>query len=253
MRSVRILFILSLACIIGVSCPKEPVQNADPDPQRDPPVKFHVDKFTVSGIDFELIITEPGGKKLLDTIATFGDEFELNLSTTEKLVDITVISKFSSLFYRVFTYLGVDPRKWTRFAIREIYDFGVLEPFSKQKKITYVNIQEGLLDMSESIPNYYSDYVGNSSIAFAINNKSITTSPYYFDGTQFNYLIFPKYGRYKMTSFSAGDETIDVSDMDVATFKDFTTMPGYKYQSSTLFAVPDTNNFAGSLCCLCMA
>ncbi len=59
---------------------------------------------------FELIISEPGGKVLLDTLAPVATPIVASLKTKASLVDVTTIAKtLTSANISINTYKGVDP------------------------------------------------------------------------------------------------------------------------------------------------
>ena len=64
--------------------------------------------------NYEVIISEPAGKILLDTITPPNTEIVASLSTNAKLVEITnVYFDIYAATYNVVTYKAVDPSTWT--------------------------------------------------------------------------------------------------------------------------------------------
>ena len=62
---------------------------------------------------FELNISEPGGKVLLDDIFQVNSYIHAGLATNAKVVDVTVIMGDAASGFLVRVFKGVDPSKWT--------------------------------------------------------------------------------------------------------------------------------------------
>jgi hypothetical protein len=64
-----------------------------------------------SSVAYELVISEPGGKVLLDTVAHFYAPVKATLHTNASLVDVTLVDTNRTL-YDITMYKSVNPSTW---------------------------------------------------------------------------------------------------------------------------------------------
>src|ERR1700722_11670765 len=79
--------------------------------------------FTGTFTNFELIVSEPGGKLLLDTVVAVNTQLTTTLSTDAALVNATTIvynPAYSQ--YDVYNYRGVNPSSWSVLSPPQFYD-----------------------------------------------------------------------------------------------------------------------------------
>ena len=107
-----------LIAVIFVACHKDstPPPVAPPTTPQTGTLNINMNYPAVdtSTTTYELIINEPGGKVLLDTIAVVNHPVKAALRTNAKLVDVTTILLFTNpTQYYAFTYKSVDPSGWS--------------------------------------------------------------------------------------------------------------------------------------------
>ena len=67
-----------------------------------------------SGIQFKLIVSEPGGAVLLDTLVVTGDAVIAALKTNDTLVDVTSVLPGGGAYYTINCYKSVNASELRR-------------------------------------------------------------------------------------------------------------------------------------------
>jgi hypothetical protein len=112
--ALKTLLTLSALLLLAVSCKKSesPQSTAQPPTGKLSIALSYPYSSTQPAQDFELIISEPGGKVLLDTIAPENTTIEATLQTNAMLVDVTTLAQDADTNLTVMTYKGVNPASW---------------------------------------------------------------------------------------------------------------------------------------------
>lgn len=232
---------LTLALFLS-SCGK----HNDGSPVARPPVlgtiNINLTTVPVALDSLEVIISESGGKVLLDTLGPINNSLVATLHTNQKLLDYTLIyyDSYSSV-YVVTTDKGVDLSNWTELQ-QSSYSAFISSLPSRQASILYTNIplNQGSI--------YMNDYVGSngySTISGPPNSYGFTYTQY---GTNnYMYLLFSGTGLYNFHIPKGLTDTVDLSHMDTAVTLNFKMPVGYTVNSSYLIGIMDTTDFGRSV------
>lgn len=191
---------------------------------------------------YELIITEAGGKVLLDTLSPLNTPVKASLPTNAKLFDVTTVYPTLSGTYTVFTYKAVNPSTWVN-AIGGSYAVPYGTP-TLTGSIYYTHVPPlgtNNYPYFNSYPNwagYSTNYLSNAD-QFGIN--------YYWRSGNYVYLYLPSLGRYNLHLAKGQLDTVDLTQTDTVTMAQFRTTAGYTVYSTTLTGIPDTTNFPAAI------
>ena len=174
----------------------------------------------------ELIVSEKGGKILLDTILPAHTAFQTNLATTEKLVDVTFVDTSNDSHYmNITTMKAVDPSGWTSTSI--LYTHRIQEalkpqePAFDQSSILYTHVPSPL-------PDYLtSDYPVFNATATDLSTGNLGLSYTRHSNDRYLYLTFPSLGLYSFHIPKGPKDTVDLSKMDTTVKVNFTLPPDY--------------------------
>lgn len=191
------------------------------------------------GTTFELIISEPGGKILLDTIAPYNAPIVAKMTTSKPLLDVsTVIYSPTFNFYSMIINKSVQPETW------EVIPNNpppLPYPNGIPGTITYMNapqvdpntIHFSSLPTTSTLEPSVADYA-NGQLDISYSGLS---------GNNLAYLILPTLGQYSYQPIHAVNDTISLSQMDT-TIKVFFSMPSqYSLAASTMWGYLDTADF----------
>jgi hypothetical protein len=203
----------------------------------------------------ELIVSETGGKVLVDTVFTNNGTFSTTLHTNDTLVDVTidVVSRGAGpttgpAYYFVTTYKAVNPARWqTVNTGNYLVPLGPVPP-SVSGTLTYLhvpNISDPFADFSAAIQ--FSDYA-QPTTATEIYGGSTLQFQYYQYGNNLDYLLFPGIERYKLHTHVTNNDIIDLTEMDTAIAVKFSRPAEYATVTTcTLIGYSDTTNYSNSL------
>ena len=184
----------------------------------------------------ELIVSEPGGKVLIDTVTPANTHITTSLATNATTVDLT------NIFYDAFTktivvstFKGVNPSGWAGdFNLNPYAPSGPRSPTLVPDTLTYTHVPSTNdiffsqneftgLNENETVPNTFSVEYGMLAGNYA-------------------YLICPTVAKYKMTIPTPGNQTIDCTTMDPAATANFSPSTYYTYYLSSILGYPDSTN-----------
>src|ERR1700753_1515240 len=106
-KHVRYLFACSL-CMILFACHKSDSKPGNPTTSLTLGTMNINLTYGAFGIQSELIISEPGGKVLLDTLAIGGQPVIATLKTNDTLVDITTVSPLGGAYNNIAVYKSIN-------------------------------------------------------------------------------------------------------------------------------------------------
>jgi hypothetical protein len=193
--------------------------------------------------NFELIISEPGGKVLLDTLAAFNTSIKATLHTTQPLLDLTTIRKISDTNMTIYTYKGVSPAQWNNLELSTYYA-NPIEANNTPALITYINTPASLT--SDPIIQFMFANPLNVSYSAGYSPNTLNIQ-YQMAAGEYDYLLFPTEGLYNLHIPTSARDTVDLSQMDTVTRLNYTFPAGYTYISTQLIGIQDTTNTAKSL------
>lgn len=224
-----------------------------------PPAKLHMSlsylirKHTIDSnwrTNYELYISEAGGKELLDTVVDYNRTITADLSTSAKLLDVTVIYSTypagANPFFMINTYKSVDLAQWknvplsdsvpgqvypvvTGTATMQLKNVGVPAPFYWQ---FMCNDDPGLALFRPTDPNFTPEGISYS------DNFSIS---YAWEQDDYAYIAFPYNARYKLHKINGQTDTVDCSQLGTARTVSFNWAPQYNILPR-LFGYMDTTN-----------
>ena len=243
---VYTLSTLSLALFFCLSsCSKH--HDAPPVTPPPPPVvgtvNINLATAPLAAGALEVIISESGGKVLLDTNGPFNNSLVATLHTNQKLLDYTRIdyNSFSSR-YEVTTYKAVDLSNWSLLSQSD-YSAPIPPLPSKQASLLYINAP-----LSNVISIWMNDYFGSNSINPISGPPNTYGVTYTQHGTNnYMYLLFGGTGRYNFHIPQGLTDTVDLSHMDTAVALNFKVPVGYTVTSTSLIGIMDTTDFGRSL------
>lgn len=213
------------------------------DPPQLATININLAITPVAAGDIEVIISESGGKVLLDTTGPINNSLVAALHTNQKLLDYTEIAYNSTASqYTVITYKAVDLSNWTLLS-QTGYGVPIPSPSSSsQASILYTHVP-----FNQGLP-YLNDYVWSNGFS------QISASPgsYGFSYTQnatnnYLYLLFSGTGLYNFHIPKGLTDTVDLSHMDTAVTINFKVPAGYTVSNSLLTGIMDTTDFGKSV------
>ncbi|HTR28496.1 MAG TPA: hypothetical protein VMH27_04460 [Puia sp.] len=191
------------------------------------------------GSTFELIISEPGGRILLDTLAPYNAQIIAKMTTSKPLLDVaTVIYSPTFNFYGMNVNKSVQPATWMVIPNNPL---PLPFPNAIPGTITYTNAPQ--VDFNtvhfSSLPTTSTDQPSIADYA----NGQLDISYSGFSGNNLAYLILPTLGQYSYQPIHAVNDTISLSRMD-STVKVFFSMPSpYSLAASDMWGYLDTTDF----------
>jgi hypothetical protein len=201
----------------------------------------------VYGKQIELIITEPGGAILMDSIIPVNTAIITTLRTSQKLVDVTtVVNDSSAGQIYVTTWKAVDPTQWTTpypngYNIRDYNTSGAAA------QLYYTN-----LPARWTANVTFADGV-NSGWSSAVPSTGSATPPYGNLGVNYSmhagnyaYFLFPIQKRYNFHIPAGTADTVDLSQMDTAIKVNY-YRPGYIFTACNMVGDMDTTNIDRAL------
>jgi hypothetical protein len=192
------------------------------------------------GNSFELIVSEPGGKILIDSLAPYNVPIVTTVTTSKSLVDLTeVVYSPTFDFYSMSIDKSVTPQNGA------IYLGGPLPisyPTAIPGTITYTHaplVDQNTLhfasrhttsDLEPSISSYTSN-----ELDFNYSGLS---------GPNAAYIIFPSLGQYDYQPISAINDTISLAQMDTTVKVHVSMPPQYLLALSWMNGYPDTSDYS---------
>jgi hypothetical protein len=199
-----------------------------------------------SGIQYELIVSEPGGAVLLDTLVITGDAVIAALKTNDTLVDVTSVLPGGGAYYSITCFKSINASRITALSF---YDYtivdGLKRPTTTPASIYYDSIPPGILTYGITpeflFTNFpWNDFTGSetypASNAIHINYGNYTGN--------YAYLLLPSAGLYNLHMQVNAVDTVDCTHMDTALSLTFNRPQPFTINSlySTFIGIPDTTD-----------
>jgi hypothetical protein len=236
-----------LSCIL-LSCNKH---NDTPNPPTPPPsITGSISISTPVDTAMELIVSETGGKILLDSVFTAKGVLSITLHTNDALVDVTTITRLAGIDdYLAFTYKAVNPSGWTTVEPGSYFVPVTALPYTNDT-ITYTDAP----NIAGSVAGewVFSDFTEESSYSFSyspggINFPSTLVSNYQHHGSNPAYILFPASGQYNFHTQVNTHDTVDLLHTDTAIMAKFSRPAEYQIiQNCSLVGYKDTTDFSKS-------
>jgi hypothetical protein len=238
-----VAFFLSLSLLALAACHKDHVTGLGTTTTTDTLGTLKINLISAIGslpdtatTSIELVISEPGGKVLLDTITPEYTHITTSLSTNATTVDLTTVV-YNSLLTTYFatTYKSVNPSNWAG-----DYSLGYYNPTGPGPAVmlpdtlTFTNVPSiSAIFFSQNI---FTGLNEDLTIPNTIIEK------YSMVPGNYAYLLCATVGSYKMVIPNQSNETVDCSTMDQALSASFTPSSYFGFFSSFLLGYPDSTN-----------
>jgi hypothetical protein len=242
---IAALSILFLSCTF-YSCKKDD----NPTPPAPPPVTDSTTKPSSININLststpgeEIIITETGGKVLLDTMSPYPNALVATLNTTQTLVDFSVVSYDTAYTqYVIKTYKGVNPSKWLSVDAGTYY-LPALAGGPTLANVVYKNPPAVSFNGI-----WIADYAGyNLQSGFSYPPGYIVINYSQYSPTNYVYFLLGAAGLYNFHIPQGINDTVDLSHMDTAVMLNFNVPGTFTVSSNRLNGIMDTTDFTKSI------
>ena len=263
MRPNKLLSFLCLAlsfCL--VFCKKDTTTAVTPPPNKPStdtivvPPKLHMNlsyllrQSTITGnlrTNYELLVSESGGKILFDTVTDYNKMITGDLQTSAKLVDVSVIYPYNfspgQVQFFAYTYKYVDLANWKNVPLSDSVP-GVVYP------VVTGTATLKLMNVGTPTPFYW-QFMSNtdpgpiaSPEGISYSNQLVVTYPYQHD--EYAYLAFPYAGLYKLHKILGTNDSVDLSTLDTAVKLSFNWPSQYNI-NTLIYGYLDSNDLSKSL------
>ena len=184
----------------------------------------------------ELIISEPGGKILLDTVTGPATDVITILHTDATLVNLTLVrSPDSRGTYNITTFNAVNPSSWTYPVTTG--DYAYLPPPSptRQAQLQYTNVP--------ITTNFFFSNGINNNVGMSYNPATHSASVnYQQEPGDYAYLLLSDLGLYSMHVPTGLSDTVDCTHLDTAGTATLNTVSSYTFNTCVLWGMPDSNS-----------
>jgi len=246
----KLLTLSGIVVCVHSSCSKP--QGPEPIPPEPPPANgvsinlAYPLQGAAAGTNYELIITEPGGRKLLDTIAEVNASISARLVTDSKLVDLTtILYDASSDTYKAITYKSIDP-SYLKSSVALNYSLVPPEKPTTAANIFYTHPPANALNSPFLPPFLFNDAAKTSGLTSTFTNASLSIN-YPRQSGNYAYLLFPHLGLYNLSLPKGDMDTVDLSVMDTVRKIKFNIPAAYNLSSCSLLGVFDTSDISKSV------
>jgi hypothetical protein len=229
--------------ILFSNCSKN---NSNPSILITPPIgtmNINV-SYPAEATQFELIISEPGGTILLDTLAPTNTPIIAALKTNDTLIDLTTAITAGTNYYIIYSYKSVNAATLTGLSPSDYFIKAKIGATSAAS-ILYTNIPPGVLNSNSLYNLVFTNYPDNipTSSSANLTNNSITINYLNYAGN-YAYLLLPEAGLYNLHMLSNASDTVDCTHMDTAISLTFNRPTAFTVSSvsSPFNGIPDTTD-----------
>lgn len=230
---------LTLCALVLSACHRDHVNP--PTPPTDGTLKLNLissEPYWADSVktNIELIVSEPGGKILLDTITPANTHITASLATNASTVNLTnVYYDALEKIYIAKTYTGVNPSGWAADYILSLYGpSGPRPAVITPDTLTFANLP------SQNDLIFSQNLFGGLNENLTIPNTVIEQYP--MVPGNYAYLLCPATEQYKMVIPNQSNETVDCSTMDQAASGSFNVSPYFTYYFTSIYGYPDSTN-----------
>lgn len=220
----KLLSSLFFACTL-LSCDSDKETAPAPVPAKNFDFSFRYDTSLEEARDYELILSDKGGKVLLDTLLAFNANHSLSVKSEDIKYNLTtVLIDPIDNSYWIQTYYQVNPDKW-----RVAYNTSSATPVVKEKAdITYNNFPAG--------SDYYfqTRSLNNSHQGSRFGNTLAVTGYTRLVPTDLAYLLVPTHGKYLLTEITSNQTTADFSQAENTEKRKYNRPANITYYSTRL-------------------
>lgn len=205
---------------------------------------------------WELIVSEPIGGVLLDSVAHVNTNISALLHVNAFAVDVTAVYYNSqSNVYSAITYLNVDPTSWKGLPTPgpiNVIDVGnppvttLTTNFIHPPNLTKFTTPG--ISISDNIYNYGTPTVYYRPNYSAYQPGGLLSVTYFRNGTGPIFTLLPQLGLYNIHEPPAtGSDTVDLTYMDTATMITYAVPSGYTKNICRLGGFTDTTDLSRSM------
>jgi len=262
MRYTKPLSYCLVLALLFVCCQKEPTKTSS-GTQSDsttttttPPARLHMSlsyllkQSTITGdllSNYELLISEPGGKILIDTVTNYNQIITTDLQTTATLVDVSVIYPYNyapgQAQYFAYTYKGVNLAGWKNIPLSDSVPGTVYPIANGNATLALMNIAVPPAFLWQFMSNDNNDTTHSPQGVSYSDNLTVT---YPNEGDQYAYIAFPYNGLYKLHKIQGVNDSVDLSQLDTAITLSFTWSTEYNL-NILLYGYMDSTNLSNRL------
>jgi|GEM_PF-3530199 len=252
-----ILVLFVFACkkdhVAPAGNPNDTTRNSAPTPKLHLNISYLLKKHTIDSTyrtNYELYISEAGGKVVLDTVVNYNQTIIADLATSAKFLDVSVIYSMypagANPFFMINTYKTVDLTLWkniplsdsvpgqaypvvTGTATLQLKNVGLPPSFYWQ---FMCNDDPGEAFFQPTNPNFTPEGISYSD-NFSVN--------YAWEHDDYAYIAFPYNALYKLHKINGQTDTVDCSQLDTARTVSFNWATQYDILPR-LFGYIDTTN-----------
>jgi hypothetical protein len=259
MRFLKPLSYCLALALLFVCCQKEPVKTpsgTQPDSTKSTPPHLHMSvsyllkQSTIIGdlrSNYELLISEPGGKILFDTVTNYNQIITTDLQTPATLVDVSVIYPYNyapgQVQYFVYTYKGVDLVSWKNIPLSDSVPGAVYPIANGNATLALQNIAVPPAFLWQFMSNDNNDTT-HSPQGISYSSDLVVTYPN--EGDQYAYIAFPYNGLYKLHKIQGVNDSADLSQLDTAIKLNFNWPTEYNL-NILLYGFMDSTNLSNRL------
>ena len=189
----------------------------------------------------ELIISEPGGKVLLDTVTLKGTPITASLHTNATKVDLTSVCYESFFkFYQAVTFKDVNPSDWTNDNLLSYQaPVGIRPATMAIDTLTYTNVpSQNMTTFSQSpFGNLLSDYSKASTSRFA----------FYDVPGNYAYMTIESLLLYNFYLPQKASDTVDCTKMDTLATASYPASSYYSFYTTWLDGYIDSTDLNSQL------
>jgi hypothetical protein len=219
--SVIALCITFYACGKSNSSPSNPNNPVTPPPPTTPIVgTMNINlAYADGGSQYELIISEPTGKILLDTLSTPPTAIVAALKTNDTLVDVTaIINNGNGATYTAIIYRSINASTLSRLTQTGYNSIGgpLKTGTTTYSQILYENVPPGIL-FSGLNQVLFTNFYNNPADQIVVSPADNTVAVHYNnDPGNYAYLLLPSVGLYNLHVQANAIDTVDCTHMDTA-------------------------------------
>jgi hypothetical protein len=202
--------------------------------------------------NFELVVQEPGGLILLDTLAPVNLSIKATIRTSNPLINVsTVYMGTHDTAFTVTSYLGVDPSRWQTFPINNAFVVLPNAPATAMHQTLVENIP-GYASIPPPQSSHYVWFSDWDILTFlpAVNAypNSILLNGQFF-GNNYLYSFIPSLGLYNFhaPNWSHGTDTVDLTHMDTMRQVNFPRPSQYGKCYCIVDGIMDTTDLSKSI------
>ena len=189
---------------------------------------------------YELIISEAGGRVVLDTLQHFNMPVVGWIKTNAALLDVTVVQYFSTTNnYLVSSYKSIDLSSWQNIPNNDSAQINtpphtLPPPTPEIVEYTHVNVPGG---------SYYNTVAGGSGFGTQLWNNVVYAN-YNVSIGDYAYFLFPDLGLYNLHQIASARDTVDFSVPDTLSTANFNIPSAYNSSGFVLSGYPDTTDIS---------